>query len=89
MPRMLLPVYYVAAHLGDDMTSYKKLQDTDTLPTGAMTQPAGITGALGSRSNAPIWAAKVNGSLAHAGRTVGVKLGCGSRGVSAGQSGQG
>jgi hypothetical protein len=88
MPRMLLLAYY-KGHTGDNMTSYKKLQDTDTLPTGAMTQPAGITGALGSRSNAPIWAAKVNGSLAHAGRTVGVKLGCGSRGVSAGQSGQG
>jgi hypothetical protein len=46
-------------------------------------QPTGITGVIGSSDRAPMWAGKYNGSLSQAGKVVGVKVGCGSRGAAA------
>ncbi len=60
---------------------------TGKMPSGqdgrGVAQPTGITGVIGSSNRAPMWAGKYNGSLSLAGQTVGVKVGCGSRGARA------
>lgn len=70
---------------------------TGKMPSGqdgrGVAQPSGITGVMGSARRArhmlagpvenPGWAGKYNGSLSRAGQTISVKLGCGSRGMSA------
>ena len=70
---------------------------TGKLPSGqdgrGVAQPSEITGVMGSARRArhmlagpvahPGWAGKYNGSLSRGGRTISVKLGCGSLGFSA------
>ncbi len=67
------------------------------MPSGqdgrGVSQPSGITGVMGSVKRArhmqagavghPGWAGKYNGSLSRGGQTFAIKVGCGSRGVSA------
>ena len=60
---------------------------TGKMPSGqdgrGVAQPKEITGVIGSSDRAPLWAGKYNGSLSMAGQKVGVKIGCGLRGVAA------